>query len=37
MKPVILVWLFAALTAAAAEKPNLLVNLADDLGWSDLG
>lgn len=37
MKSVFLLWLIAAVTAAAAEKPNLLVILADDLGWSDLG
>ena len=26
-----------AVAAAAAERPNLLLILADDLGWSDLG
>ena len=32
-----LAWLFVAGIACAAERPNVLLILADDLGWSDLG
>ncbi len=32
-----LAWFVAAVPVRAADKPNILVILADDLGWSDLG
>ena len=37
MKPTLLLLAFSVCFAGAAQKPNVLIILADDLGYSDLG
>lgn len=37
MKVILTLFAGLALSASAAEKPNVLLILVDDLGWSDLG
>ena len=34
--PVIL-WLALVSTAWAAKRPNIIIAMADDMGWSDIG
>jgi arylsulfatase A-like enzyme len=35
--PVFLVFLLGSITLAAAPRPNILVIVADDMGWADVG
>jgi arylsulfatase A len=37
MRPLVLAMLLAPAVAAAADRPNVVFILADDLGWGDLG
>ncbi len=37
LRPLLATVLLAAATARAAERPNVVVFLADDLGWMDIG
>ena len=33
----IVLWMLVAPSAAAADRPNVVIFLADDLGWADVG